>query len=100
MGDAYAPNPEPPDGDLPVKPLTADVTIGVGGAGGPPTNCPDCQKPGDDPAPKGETISSTQTNTKEDNGSNTTTYIIIGGAIAAVVFVLGGGTTLLLRRRQ
>src|SRR2546427_866098 len=98
MGDAYAPNPEPPDGDLPVKPLTADVTIGGGGAGGPPTNCPDCEKPTDDPAPKGESLSSAPANTKEDNGSNTTTYVIIGGAIAAAAVVLGGGATVLLRR--
>ena len=98
IGDACDPNPNTPDGELPVKTLTADITIGAGGAGGPPTNCPDCEKPTDDPAPKGESLSSAPANTKEDNGSNTTTYVIIGGAIAAAAVVLGGGATLLLRR--
>ena len=85
-----------------VKTLTADVTIGAGGAGGPPTNCPDCQKPGDDPAPKnqaGTDIGSKPAPASEDNGgSDTMTYVIIGAAIAAAVVVVGGGATLLLRR--
>ena len=73
-------------------------TIGAGGAGGRPTNCPDCQVPGDDPAPKGESVSSQPPPEKDNGGSDTTTYLIIGGAIAAAVVVLGGGATLLLRR--
>jgi len=98
IGDVCDTSPDTPDGELLVKTLTADVTIGAGGAGGPPTNCPDCEKPTDDPAPKKESLSPNP-QTKEDNGgSDTTTYLIIGGAIAAAVVVLGGGATLLLRR--
>jgi len=85
-----------------VKTLTADVTIGAGGAGGPPTNCPDCEKPSDDPAPKNQVGADNKTLSpapQEDNGgSDTTTYVIIGAAIAAAVVVVGGGATLLLRR--
>src|SRR5207253_2755640 len=95
IGDVCDTSPDTPDGELLVKTLTADVTIGAGGAGGPPTNCPDCEKPTDDPAPKRESLSPNP-QTKEDNGgSDTTTYLIIGGAIAAAVVVLGGGATLL-----
>src|SRR5207247_1799373 len=82
IGDACDPNPNTPDGELPVKTLTADITIGAGGAGGPPTNCPDCEKPTDDPAPKGESLSSAPANTKEDNGSASTTDGARTGRIA------------------
>jgi len=102
IGDVCDTNPDQPDGELLVKTLTADVTIGAGGAGGPPTNCPDCQKPGDDPAPKNQVGADNKTlspKPPEDNGgSDTTTYAIIGAAIAAAVVVVGGGATLLLRR--
>ena len=102
IGDVCDTAPQTPDGELLVKTLTADITIGAGGAGGPPRNCPDCQKPGDPPEPKdqaGGTQSVGSNTPKEDNGgSDTTTFVIIGGAIAAAVVVIGGGATLLLRR--
>ena len=102
IGDACDTNPDQPDGEMLVKTLTADVTIGAGGAGGPPTNCPDCEKPADDPAPKNQVGADNKTLSPapaEDNGgSDTTTYVIIGAAIAAAVVVVGGGATLLLRR--
>ncbi len=98
IGDVCDTDPAKPDGELLVKTLTADVTIGAGGAGGRPTNCPDCQVPGDPPEPKVESVSSQPPTEKDNGGSDTTTYLIIGGAIAAAVVVLGGGATLLLRR--
>ena len=109
IGDACDQNPFVPDSQLPVKTLTADVTIGAGGPGGPPTNCPDCQKLGADPAPKDQAGlfpedkayfggGSSSSETGGGGGSNTTTYAIIGGAIAAAVVVIGGGATLLFRR--
>ena len=94
IGDVCDTNPDSPDGELISRTLAADIKIGAGGAGGAPTNCPDCFKPGDPPL----VIAQKTPPPEEGGGSDTTTYLIIGGAIAAAVVVLGGGATLLLRR--
>jgi hypothetical protein len=98
IGDVCDTDPNAPDGELLVKTLTADVTIGTGGAGGRPTNCPDCQVPGDPPEPQTVSQNTNSSNPSEDSGSDTTMYILIGVGIAAAVVVVGGGAMLLLRR--
>ena len=101
IGDVCDTNPNTPDGELIDRQLVAELVIGGGGAGGRPTNCPECQEPGQDPAPKYENASPTGSveppKTGDDGGSSSTIFIIIG-AIAAAVVVIGGGATLLLRR--
>jgi hypothetical protein len=97
IGDACDPNPDTPDGELIDTVLTAEIVIGGGGAGGRPTNCPDCQEPGQDSNPVVKEGPGPDTG-DEDDSSNTTLFIIIG-AVAAAVVVVGGGAGLLLLRR-
>jgi len=99
IGDVCDTAPDTPDGELIDLALTVDVKIGSGGAGGRPTNCPDCQVPGDDPAPVVDEDSGEPpvVSNGDDGGGSSATIFIIIGAVAAAVVVLGGGV-LLLRR--
>jgi Thrombospondin type 3 repeat len=100
IGDVCDPAPDTPDGELIDLALTAEITVGSGGAGGRPTNCPDCQVPGDPPEPvvdQGSEDGGDAAESGDDGGSSSTIFIIIG-AVAAAVVVIGGGAFLLLRR--
>ncbi len=95
IGDVCDTAPDTPDGELIVRTLEGDITIGAGGAGGPPTNCPDCFRPGDTPL---QPAASSVVKNGDNGGSNTGLIIGIIAGVAAAVVVVGGGATLLLRR--
>lgn len=99
IGDVCDTAPDSPDGELIVKTLEAEIKVGAGGAGGPPTNCENCFVPGDEPfggADAGEPPK--QDGEEDDGGSNTALIAGIIAGVAAAVVVLGGGGLLLLRR--
>jgi hypothetical protein len=104
IGDVCDPALDTPDGELIDLALTAAITVGGGGgAGGRPTNCPDCQAPDQDPAPvtqeeppdDGDTTSSS-----DDGGSDTGLFAGIGAGVIVAILVIGGGAFFLLRRRS
>jgi hypothetical protein len=126
IGDACDPDPAVENGDLSFSDLPAEVTIGSGGAGGPPACAAengadgvecwydgyvlefqddggDTPKPSDgetEPAGSETPEPSDGTTTEDDDGSNT--GVIVGVVVAAIaaVAILGGGAAMLMRRRN
>jgi len=93
------------DGELIYQQPTKDITIGAGGAGGPPSEaaCAGkgdfagkdvCFRPGTKPGP-GSTGGG---GGGEDGGGSSAVIFIVIGVVAAVV-ILGGGAALMMRRR-
>jgi len=101
IGDVCDTAPDTPDGELIVRTLEGEILIGGGGAGGRPTNCPDCQVPGDPPEPQAS-AETTSDSAEEGDGGGSNTGLIIGiiAGVAAAVVVVGGGGVLLMRRRS
>jgi hypothetical protein len=106
IGDVCDTAPDTPDGELIDLALTADIAVGGGGgAGGRPTNCPDCQAPDQDPAwvasdQGGDSGGDTGAESGDDGGSDTGLFAGIGAAAIVAILIIGGGAFLLLRRRR
>lgn len=115
IGDVCDPNPDNADteGEVILNQTVFDITIGEGGAGGPP-DCsgltfPDgsalsCWTASDQPAetdkPDGGPTSTggPSTGGEDDGGSDTGLIIGIIVGIAAAVIVVGGGAALMMRK--
>ena len=94
IGDACDKNPDKADGELAKAQPSVKITIGGGGPGGPPKNCPDCYVLGS--APGGGNSSGSS----KDEGSSSSGVIIIIVAVIAAIVILGGGAALFMRRRR
>jgi len=94
IGDACDKNRDTADGELAKSDPSVKITIGGGGTGGAPKNCPDCYVLGSAPPGDGNSSSS-----KDEGGSSSGVIIIVVAVIAAIV-IIGGGAALFMRRRR
>lgn len=111
IGDVCDPNPDNADteGTVILNEAVFDITIGAGGAGGPPDcsvlTTPDgeplsCWTAGSTPTDTGGDNGGDNgaSSTDDDDGSSSTLIIIIG--VIAVIVVFGGGATVMMRRSK